>query len=188
MTNTENPQQKKTRPPITTNGLIMVFNNIRSKIDAAAGAATFLELHLRAIAQLNPRVQIELRRVQAERGIKKPKCYHQADLNYLIDAVIGVFRDKLAPEEQDVLKSCRVPRNKTSHGSFAELMIELNGEAPGREIDPTTGKRKPLAEDDIVEAAICIEWNGGLEEFTKRADKAVALIQEKVLRPLPLSP
>ena len=79
-------------------------------------------------------------------------------------------------------KSWRIPRNKTSHASFAELMIALSGEALGREIDPVTMKRKPLAEDDIIEGAICIERNGGLEEFAKEANKAVTLLREKVLR------
>lgn len=181
MTNTPQRPQKKPRPPIPINSLIMTLDNIRLKIDAAAGAATFLELNLRIIAQQDPRVQPELSKLQAVRKVKQTR-YHQAALFDLIDAVIEVFRDKLDLDDQIILKNCRIPRNKTAHGSFAELMIALSGEALGREIDPRTMKRKPLEEDDIIEGAICIERNGGLEEFAQRANKAVTLLRAKVFR------
>jgi hypothetical protein len=181
MTHTTQSQQKKIRLPVPMNGLINVLDNIKSKIDAAAGAATFLELHLRIIAQLDSSVQTELLKVQTLRKARR-EPYHRADLIDLIDAVIGVFQNKLDPKDQEILKSFHIPRNKTSHASFAELMIALSGEALGREIDPVTMKRKPLAEDDIIEGAICIERNGGLEEFAKQANKAVTLLREKVLR------
>lgn len=56
--------------------------------------------------------------------------------------------------EQNIIRQCRPPRNKAAHGSFAELMIELAGEAPGRQLDNRTLKPLPLAEDDIIEGAI----------------------------------
>jgi hypothetical protein len=61
-------------------------------------------------------------------------------------------------------------------------MIELNGEALGREIDPYTFKHKSLEEDDIIEGAICIERNGGLDEFSKRAKEAILILENKILR------
>ena len=63
-------------------------------------------------------------------------------------------------------------------------MTVLNGEALGREIDPYTLKRKPLEEEDIIEGAICIERNGGLVEFSKRAREAVLILENKILRSL----
>jgi len=179
--NTIQAQQKKIRLQVPIEGLLIALDNTRLKIDAATGAATFLELHLRIIAQHVIEVQDELTRLQSLRKVKKVR-YHRADLIDLIDAVIEVFQDKLDPNDQDLLKSCRIPRNKTSHGSFAELMIALSGEALGREIDPRNMKRKPLAEDDIIEGAICIDRNRGLEDFTRRANEAISLLRNKVLR------
>ena len=46
--------------PVPVEGLISVLHNIQAKIDAAAGAATALELRLRIIAQLNKAVRDEL--------------------------------------------------------------------------------------------------------------------------------
>jgi len=181
MTSTTQAQQKKMILQVPIEGLLIALDNTRLKIDAAAGAATFLELHLRIIAQQVIEVQDELTRLQTLRKVKKVR-YHQADLIDLIDAVIEVFQDKLDLNDQNLLKSCRIPRNKTSHGSFAELMIALSGEALGREIDPRTMKRKALAEGDITEGALCIERNKGLEDFTRRANEAVRLLRNKVLR------
>jgi hypothetical protein len=170
------------------NGLIGILNNVRSKIDVAAGAAVSLELHLRIIAQKNPRVQRELLEVQTSKGKKGDgkKRYHQADLSDLLDAIIEVFQNKLDLKDQELLKNCRILRNKTSHGSFAELMIALSGEAQGRETDPLTTKRKSLKEDDIIEGVICIEWNGGLEKFSQQANRAIDLLREKILPSLDL--
>ncbi|MFA6118636.1 MAG: hypothetical protein WCT85_01670 [Parachlamydiales bacterium] len=157
--------------------LICTLNNIQSKIDTAAGAATALEIRLRIIAQLEPKVQIELKN-------RTKKLYYKADLIHLIDAVIETFQDKLDLNDQAKIKSCRLPRHKTSHGSFAELMIELTGEVLGREIDPHTRKRKPLEKNDIIEGAVCIERNHGLEEFSKRAKEAIEILERKILRSL----
>lgn len=169
--------QKKVRMPVPIEGLITILHNIQSKIDAAAGAATTLELRLRIIAQLNDNVRKELK-------IKTNKPFHRADLEHLISSVLKVFQDNLDPVEREKITNCRPPRNKTSHASFAELMIALNGEALGREIDSHTLKRKPLEEDDIIEGAICIERNGGLDEFSKRAREAVLILENKILRSL----
>jgi hypothetical protein len=155
-------------------GLICVLNNIQAKINAASGAATALELRLRIIGQLEPKVQAVLKKN------KKPS-YHKADLVDLIDAVLEVFQDKLDLEEQKKIKNCRHPRNKAIHGSFAELMFELTGESPGREIDTRIGKRKSLTADNIVEGVLSIDRNRGLENFTQRA-KEVIQILEKILR------
>lgn len=171
-------QNVKLNIPVT--GLIQTLKNIKEKIDAAAGSATFLELHLRIIAQNDPRVQTELTKAQAKNSSKKCS-FHQADLNDLIEATICVYQNNLDSTEQDKLKKIRVPRNKTIHGSFAELMIELNGAAPGREIDPLSRKRKLLAKDDIIEGVLSIERNGGLEEFAIRANEAVEILQRKIL-------
>lgn len=178
MSNTIDPKvHKKVKMPFTIEALIQILNNIRLKSDAAAGAATALELRLRIIAELEPNVQIALKRQ------KKPP-YFKADLIDLIDAVIEVFQDKLDPMSQDKIKSCRPPRNKVAHGSFAELMIELNGEALGRDLDGRTGKYNPIEKGDIVEGVICIERNRGLESFTLRANEAIEILEQKILRSL----
>ena len=115
---------------------------------------------------------------------KTKKPFHKAELEHLILAVLTTFQCNLDSIEQEKIKNCRPPRNKTSHASFAELMIALKGEAPGREIDPYTFKHKSLEEDDIIEGAICIERNGGLDEFSKRAREAVLILESKILRSL----
>jgi hypothetical protein len=168
--------QKKVQSAVPIGGLISILHNIQCKIDAASGAATALELRLRIIAQLEPDVQLELK------NKKKPR-YHKADLIDLIEAVLKVFQDKLTPEERLKIESCRPPRNKVTHASFAELMIKLSGEAPSRVIDPHTLKHKALLEDDIIEGALCIERNRGLEIFCVQAREAIAILERKILYP-----
>ncbi len=164
--------QKKMTMPI--GALIQTLKNIQPKIDTAAGAATALELRLRVIAQLEPKVQIAL-------GKKANSQYHKGPLSYLIDVILEVFQDRLDPADQEKIKICRLPRNKVIHGSFAELMIELNGEALGREIDPRTGKHRPLEKIDIIEAAISIDHTQGLEDFSRRANEAIDILERKIL-------
>jgi hypothetical protein len=166
--------QKKQAMLVPVEGLIYILKNIQGKIDAASGAATALDLRLRIIGQSEPEVQAVLKKN------KKPP-YHKAHLSDLIDAVLEVFQDRLDLEEQDKIKNCRLPRNKAVHGSFVELMLELSGDAPGLEIDTRTGRRKPLAENDIIGGVQSIEMNRGLEEFTKRANEAIKIL-EKILR------
>jgi len=169
--------QKQIKMPVPVESLITVLHNIQLKIDAAAGAATALELRLRIIAQLEIKVRDELRK-------KTKKSYHKTELEHLISAILDVFQDKLDATEQEIIRKCRPPRNKTTHGSFAELMIELIGEAPGRQLDNRTLKRMPLEEDDIIEGALCIERNGGLDEFSRRARLAVSILEGKIMRSL----
>lgn len=167
--------QKKVRMPVPVEGLVSTLHDIQLKIDAAAGAATALELRLRIIAQLSDNVRVELRK-------KTSKPFYKAHLEDIISAVLKVFEDNLDSIEREKITNCRLPRNKTSHASFAGLMISLNGEALGREIDPHTLKRKPIEEDEIIEGAICIGRNGGLEEFSKRAREAIFILEDKILR------
>jgi hypothetical protein len=163
--------------PILIEPLIQILHNIQSQIDSAAGAATALELRLGIIAQLEPKVQTELKKQSLD-------PYHKAKLVHLIDSVLTVFQDRLDTVEQDTIKKCRPPRNYASHGSFVELMFAINGEAPGREMDPRTRKGKPLAKNDLVEGAKCIEKSRGLDLFSQRAKKAVEILEIKVLRSL----
>ena len=169
--------QKKVKPPILIESLIRTLKEIQSKIDKASGTATAIDLRVRIIAQLEPKVQAALKKTTRD-------PFHKASLFYLIDSILEVFRDELAPEEKDQIKNCRPPRNKAIHGSLAELMIELSGEAFSREIDPSTSKRKPLAKDDIIEGAICIERNMGLDTFSQQSSKVIEILDEKILRSL----
>jgi len=175
MNKTLEKPKTKIRLPVPIGGLISILHNIQMKIDAAAGAATALELRLRVIAQLDSRVKDALKQ-------KTKKLFYRAELEQLIEAVLTVFHDKLDAVEQEKLRKCRPPRNKTTHASFAELMIALNGEAPGREIDPDTLKPKLLDEDDVIEGAICIERNRGLDDFAKIAREVVLILEQKILR------
>jgi hypothetical protein len=178
MTSTINSKmQRKVRMPILIKPLISILHNIQLKIDAAAGAATALELRLRIIAQLDERVQEELKN-------KTKKAYHKAELEHLIDAILIMFQNELEANEKDIISNSRIPRNKATHASFAELMIVLAGEAPGRQLDNRTLKPLPLDEDDVVKGAICIERNRGLDEFAKRARIAVSILETKVMRAL----
>ncbi|MGE3921070.1 MAG: hypothetical protein AB7F64_09120 [Gammaproteobacteria bacterium] len=168
---------KEVKMPVLIEPLISILHNIQSKIDFATGAATALELRLRIIAQLDDRVQKELKR-------KTKKAYHKAELEHLIDSVLIVFQNELEIHEKDIISNCRIPRNKTTHASFAELMITLVGYASSRQLDNHSLKPLPLNEDDIVEGAVCIERNGGLDEFAKRARIAVSILETKVMRTL----
>lgn len=112
--------------------------------------------------------------------LKDPIC--DASLRSLINAFLDTF-NQVEPIDQEQIRNCRIPRNKVSHGSFAEFMIELLGEAPGREIDPKTRKRKPLEKDNIVEAVITIDHSHCLEKFTQNANEAIEAL-DKVLRSL----
>lgn len=182
MTNTTNLKtQKHVKMPVMIEPLISILHNIQLKIDAAAGAATALELRLRIIAQLDVSIREELKNQQKLRK-KRPKDFHQADLEDLIAAVIEIYKNKIDDDERRIIESCRLPRNKAAHASFAELMIQLTGEAPGRQLDHRTLKPMPLDEDDIIEGAVCIERNRGLDEFSKRARIAVSILEEKVMR------
>ena len=178
MSSTTRPKiQKKAKMPILIEPLIQTLNNIQLKIDAATGAATALELRLRIIAQLEPKVQPELKK-------KTPLLYYKAKLFHLIDAILEVFQDKLNPNDQEKIKKCRPPRNKLSHASLVEFMISLCIEANGREIDLRTGKGKPLPKNDLIEGAKCVDRLPALEEFSKRARAAIQILDEKILRTL----
>lgn len=180
MTSTTQPTApKKKRLPVLIEPLISTLHNIQCKIDSAAGAATALELRLRIISQLEPKVQDELKK-------KTKKPFYKAELEHLISAVLEVFKGQLDLIEHDAIINCRPPRNKLIHASLVELMIKLSGEALGREIDPRTGKGKPLTEDDLVEGAKCIERGRGLDIFSQRAREAVSILERKILRSIKL--
>lgn len=159
---------------IPIGGLIQALNNIRSKCDEAVGAAAALELRLRIIAEWEPRVQVAL----------KGALYHEANLSFLIRAVLEIFQNELSQEEKEEIKSCVVPRNKVSHGSFVEFMIKLNGEALGREIDPKTRKGKPIEKSNIVDGALSIEGSVSLEKYSRRVNKTIKILDDKILRSL----
>lgn len=176
MNNTNNPVvQKKAKLLVLIEPLISTLHNIQLKIDSAAGAATALELRLRIIAQLEPKVQEILK-------TKTKESFYRVKLEHLIAAVLHVFKDKLNSAEYDAIIECRIPRNKLIHASLVELMIKLNEEALGREIDPQTGKGKPLREDDLVEGAKLIERSRGLDIFSQRARVAIEILERKILR------
>lgn len=68
--------QKHVKMPVMIEPLISILHNIQLKIDAAAGAATALELRLRIIAQLDISVREELKNQQKLRK-KRPKAFYQ---------------------------------------------------------------------------------------------------------------
>ncbi len=171
MTNT------KMKMPVLIEPLISTLHNIQSKIDDAAGALIALELRLRIIAQLEPKVQEELKK-------KTSDFFYEANLSYLITAVLEVFQEKLDPAEQELIKSCRMPRNKLAHASFVEFLIELNGEAEGRVIDPKTGKKNSLEKHDLVEGAKCIERGSGLPQFSSKVKITIQILESKIMRHL----
>lgn len=169
--------RKKISLPVPIGGLINVFNNLQLKIDEATGAATALEMRLRIIAELVPEVQTELRK-------KTKKLFRDAELNYLIPAVLQVFQNELDHTERQKIESCRFPRNKLSHACFVEFMLAINGEAPGRLRDNRTGKGKPLQKENLLEGIRSLDTSGALEEFTKRAKEAIQIVDRKILRSL----
>jgi hypothetical protein len=174
MSNASQLSTKKATQTVPIGGLINVLNNIQCKIDAATGAVTALELRLRIVAELVPEVQIELSK-------NTKKRYHEAKLHDLIPAILATFQNELDPAERIQIENCRPPRNKLSHGSIVEFMLEVNGEAPGRQLDLHTRKGNPLKKGNLLEGALSIDKSRGLEEFCKRAKEAISIIDSKIL-------
>ncbi len=155
--------------------LISSLHNIQLKLDAATGAAVALELRLRIIAELEPKVQ---------KALKKP--FYKARLEDLISAALDVFQAQLSIEEKNKIESCRIPRNKLNHGSLVALAMELNGglkkeEPPGRVFDSSTRKQKSLKETELVEGVKYMERSRNLDEFACKAREASSILEAKVL-------
>lgn len=161
---------------ILTEQLISTLGNVQQKLGAAVGAATAFEFRLRLIAELEPKVQFELKKLT-------PFPFYKADLIHMISAVIEVFQSNLNPDERKKIQDCRVPRNKLSHGSPVELMIELGIEPTGREID-LRGKRNVLSKEDLAEGIKSIERNQIFEKFTVQANEAIGILDRKILQTL----
>jgi hypothetical protein len=157
-------------------GTIQALHNLQGKIDTASGAATALEMRLRIVAELVQEVQDELG--------KEADSYHEAKLYYLISAVLKVFQGYLTDDERKQIERCRPPRNKLTHASFVELMLEINGEALGRVIDHRTMKGRALNKKNLLEAAMSLDHSGALEHFTRMARQAISIIEEKIMRTL----
>ena len=64
MNKTLEKPKTKIRLSVPIGGLIAILHNIQMKIDAAAGAATALDLRLRVIAQLDGRVKDALKQIR----------------------------------------------------------------------------------------------------------------------------
>jgi hypothetical protein len=167
----------KTSILFVPSGMINALHNLQGKIDVAAGAATALEMRLRIVAELVQEVQDELRK-------RTKESYHEAKLYYLIPAILEVFQDHLTDIERQHIESCRPPRNKLTHASFVEFMLEINGEAPGRVIDRRTMKGRPLKKENLLEGAISLDHSGALENFTRKAQQATSIVEEKIMRAL----
>ena len=159
--------------PVLIEPLKSTLYNIQLKIDAAAGAMIALELRLRIIAELEPKVQDELKQLTSD-------PFYAANLVHLIDSVLKIFNNNLKHEDHAAIKRCRKPRNKLAHASLVEFMLELNDEALGREIDRGTGKGKPLQKHEIVEGAKCIERSRGLDDFACNAREAVLILEREI--------
>ena len=159
------------------NGTINALHNLQGKIDEAAGAATALEMRLRIVAELVQEVQDELRK-------RTKDSYHEAKLYHLIPAILEVFHDYLIDAERQQIESCRPPRNKLTHASFVEFMLAVNGEAPGRIIDRRTMKGRPLNEGNLLEGSMSLDHSGALENFTRKARQAIAIVEDKIMRVL----
>lgn len=162
---------------ILIESLISTLGNVQLKLGDAVGAATAFEFRLRLIAELEPKVQFELKNLTTA-------PFYKADLIHMITAVIKVFQSNLNQDERKKIQNCRVPRNKLSHGSPVELMIELGIEPTGREIDPRTGKRNILSKEDLAEGIKSIERNQIFEKFTLQANEAIGILDRKILRTL----
>lgn len=161
----------------TPGGTISALHNLQGKIDEASGAATALEMRLRIVAELVQEVQDELSK-------KTKDSYHEAKLYRLIPAVLEVFQDHLTGVERKQIEICRPPRNKLTHASFVEFMLEINGEALGRVIDRRTMKGRTLNKTNLLEAAMSLDHSGALENFTRIARQATSIIEEKIMRVL----
>lgn len=167
----------KTSISFVPNGTINALHNLQGKIDLASGAATALEMRLRIVAELVQEVQDELRKRTRE-------SYHEANLYHLIPAVLEAFQDHLTDIERQHIASCRPPRNKLSHASFVEFILQINGEAPGRVIDRLTMKGRPLKKESLLEGAMSLDHSGALENFTRKARDALSIIEDKIMRVL----
>jgi hypothetical protein len=161
-------------------GLCCALGNIQLKIDAAAGSATALEMRLRIVAEL-------LQEVQAELSKRTKDSYHEAKLYHLIPAVLKVFQDHLSQEDRQCIERCRPPRNKLSHASFVEFMLAVNGSAPGRMLNPLTGKPYELKKENLMEASLSVDHSRAFENFTCTVKTAVAIVEAKIMQAMNLS-
>jgi len=169
--NTVKFKRKKESYHAPMSGVCNALGNIQFKIDAAAGAATALEMRLRIVAELLQEVQDKL---------KEP--YHKARLYDLIPAVLTVFQDQLSQEEVQCIERCRPPRNKLSHASFVEFMLAVNGSAPGRKLNPQTRKPYELKKENLLEASLSVDHSRAFENFTSTVRTAVAIVEAKIMQ------
>lgn len=173
--NTVKFKRKKGSYHAPMSGVCYALKNIQFKIDIAAGAVTALEMRLRIVAELLQEVQDELRKLTKEK-------YDKADLYHLIPAVLEVFRDYLTDAERQQIGSCRPPRNKLSHASFAEFMLEVNGSAPGRVLNPQNGKPYELKKENLLEASLSVDHSKAFENFTCAVRTAVGIVEAKIMQ------
>lgn len=173
--NTVKFKRKKGSYHAPMSGVCSALGNIQLKIDVAAGAITALEMRLRIIAEL-------LQEVQDELSNRTKDSYHEAKLYHLIPAILTVFQGHLSQEESQRIEHCRPPRNKLSHASFVEFMLEVNGSAPGRMLNPKTGKPYELKKENLLEASLSVDYSRALENFTCMVRTATATVEEKIMR------
>lgn len=165
--------------------LAYVHNNLSSatiKLGEVAGPALAVELRMRLIGQFSEPVRVKLKQIQENKKKEKKyiavKEYLDCNLEYLDDAIIEVFKDKLQPNELVELEQYRPLRNKLLHADFVNLMIRLGIEPSGRQFFPKTGTRNALEPKDIKEAFLSIISNQGFEKMRSQANGVIVILNK----------
>ncbi len=127
--------------------IINHIDNIKLKIEVAAGAIVIIELKLRLLAETNSSFRDEVyRQIKApDRDAKNNKRneYWNCSLQILCSAMQIVFANELTLEQKKIIDFFKKPRDKTLHGDLVGLLITLGVSQDGQQIF-SSGKRNQL--------------------------------------------
>lgn len=152
------------------NAVLNATENIQLKMDEAGGATLAVELRIRLLAQLSQPIQATL---------KNKNKYWKCDLQYLIEAIISVCKNKLEIGEAEKLNKFLVLRHKLVHGNFVSFTKLQGIEPKGRQII-FSSTRKTLLESDIRESICSVDWNHAFSEFRKLASEVKSIVDRLI--------
>jgi hypothetical protein len=174
-------------------GMKEKLGNIKLKLSEATGPAVGVELRMRITGELSDEVRkkiIEIRDKEeiSTEEIECTKCKHiikrnkkkssakylDCNLEYLEQAILEVFKNRLTQSQVESLETARKIRNKLLHGDFVKLMNQLNIEPLGREI--MKDGYKALKATEMSEAIISVDKNGGLERCRSYSNEASEIL------------
>lgn len=156
------------------------LDNIQLKLESAAGKAVAVETRMRLIGQWSELVRNELKELVRKNRLKESSNYWDCRLYLLVQAISNVFCDMLKPEDLQKLEKFRKIRNNLVHAEFPSLMKELGITPTGREISKS-GERNILNIEEVDEAILSIDRNGGFEKIVRQANEVISILARLIL-------